>query len=89
MKIHPSLKTRGQTSPCRTPPVTTSHMAAKNKMANQTKGSSPTRKPWAQATRKGRSQTSPKTIMRWLGQSHPRSLKDRNVNKSSKELVSA
>ncbi len=74
IEIRASPKTRGQTFPCLTPPVTAFPMAAKTKTA--------------QATRKGRSQTSPKTITRWLGQSPLRSLKDRIVSKSSKELVS-
>ncbi len=49
-------KTRGQTFPCWTLPVTALPMEAQNKTATQTKGHSPTRKPRAQATRKGSSQ---------------------------------
>ncbi len=52
MQIRPDPKTRGQTSPCRTPPVTAPPMEAQTKTATQTKGCSPTQKPWAQATRK-------------------------------------
>ncbi len=89
MKIRPSPKTRSQMFPCQMPPVTALLNFSKNKMANQTKGSSPIWKPWAQVTKTGRSLNIPKTTMQWSGQFPLRSLKDRNVSKSYKELVSA
>ncbi len=63
MRMCPSLKTRGKTLPWLTPPVMAPLMEAKTKTANQSKSRSPTRKPQAQATRKGSSLKSPQTTM--------------------------
>ncbi len=85
----PKPKGQGPDNPCQMLLVMAFPMEAKTKKANQTKGSSSTQKLWAQVTRMGCSQTSPQTIMQWLEQFLPKSSRDRNASKSSKELVSA